>query len=88
MRRSSGPLEVRLAEPLPDPARVFGALDGIRAWRNGHGAGVYVVDVTDPERDAAAVARAVVGAGASLVRLAEVEASLEDAYLELLGGGS
>ncbi len=82
--RSSGSLEVRLGEPLRDPDGVFGAVDGIRGWRNGHGAGVYVVDVLDPEQDAAEVARAVVGAGAPLIRLCEIETSLEDAYLELL----
>jgi hypothetical protein len=65
---------------------VFGSVDGIRGWRNGHGEGVYLVDVADPEEGAAGVARAVVGAGASLVRLCEVETSLEHAYLELLDG--
>jgi ABC-2 type transport system ATP-binding protein len=83
-RMSSGSLEVRLGAPLPDPEQVFGAVDGIRGWRNGHGAGVYIVDAGDPETGAPKVARAVVGAGASLVRLCEVETSLEDAYLELL----
>jgi hypothetical protein len=38
----------------------------------------------DPARGAADVARAVVGAGASLLRLCEVETSFEDVYLELL----
>jgi ABC-2 type transport system ATP-binding protein len=82
-RMSSGQLEVRLREALRDPARVFAAA-GVRAWRNGTDVGVYVVDVDDPEAAAPAVARAVVGAGASLVRLCEVETSLEDAYLELV----
>src|SRR6266511_2954730 len=83
-RRSSGSLEVRLGEPLRNPGSVFGAVDGIRGWRNGRGAGVYVIDVGDPEQGAADVARAVVGAGASLIRLCEIETSLEDVYLELL----
>jgi hypothetical protein len=81
---SSRALEVRLSEPLRDPATVFGAVDGIRGWRNGQGAGVYVVDVADPDAVAPGVARAVVGSGASLVRLCEIATSLEDAYLELV----
>jgi ABC-2 type transport system ATP-binding protein len=77
-------LEVRLREPLQDPAAVFGAIDGVSAWRNGQGAGVYVVDVGDPEAVAPVVARAVVESGAALLRLSQVETSLEDAYLELV----
>jgi len=85
-RRSSGSLEVRLGEPLRDPDDVFGEIEGVRRWRNGRRTGVYVVDVEDPQEGAADVARAVVAAGASLVRLCEIESSLEDAYLELLDG--
>jgi ABC-2 type transport system ATP-binding protein len=84
--RFSGLLEVRVREPLKDPDSVFGAADGIRSWKNGRGAGVYVVDVADRDEGAANIARAVVAAGASLIRLCEAEASLEDAYLELLDG--
>jgi ABC-2 type transport system ATP-binding protein len=73
-------LEVRVAEPLRDPGKVFGP----KSWRNGRAPGVYIVEVEDPQRDAPEVARAVVGAGAALVRLGEVATSLEDAYLELL----
>jgi hypothetical protein len=73
-----------VAEPLRDPGQVFGAVDGVRGWRNGHAEGVYIVDVCDQEKAAAGVARAVVRAGAALVRLCEVEASLEDAYLALM----
>ena len=83
-RLSPGSLEVRLAAPLRDPDRVFGGVEAVSGWRNGLGAGVYVVDLRDPERGAADVARAVVGAGASLLRLCEVETSFEDVYLELL----
>jgi ABC-2 type transport system ATP-binding protein len=86
-RRSGRALEVRLLEPLGDPGAVFGAVAGMQRWENGHGTGVYVVEVDDPERGAAGVARAVVGAGASLVRLGGVETSLEDVYLDLLEEG-
>ncbi len=82
--RKSGALEVRLRKPLTDPVKVFGSVEGIRGWRNGRGEGVYFVDVEDPEEGAARVASAVVGAGGSLVRLCEVETSLESAYLDLL----
>ena len=85
--RSARSLEVRLREPLRLPAAVFGRVDGVQSWRNGGVPGVYVVEVRDPESDAADVARAVVEAGGALVRLGELEASLEDAYLELLDGG-
>jgi ABC-2 type transport system ATP-binding protein len=84
---SPGALEVRLSEPLRDPAAVFGSVVGVRGWRNGRGAGVYVVDVPDPRALAPSVARAIVESGASLVRLCPVERSLEDAYLELVEGG-
>jgi ABC-2 type transport system ATP-binding protein len=77
-------LEVRLAEPLRDPGHVFDAVGGIRGWRNGRGAGVYLLDVEDPEKVAPDVARAVVGSGASLVRLSELDTSLEDVDLELM----
>jgi ABC-2 type transport system ATP-binding protein len=82
--RKSGALEVRLREPLRDPEKVFGSVQGIRAWTNGQGEGVYVVDVDDPDEDAPRVATAVVNTGGSLVRLCEVETSLERAYLELM----
>ena len=75
-----------MREPLRDPDVVFGGVEAVSGWRNGQGAGVYVVDLRDPERGAADVARAVVGAGASLLRLCEIETSFEDVYLELLDG--
>jgi ABC-2 type transport system ATP-binding protein len=83
-RMAPSALEVRLAEPLPDAATVFGAVPGIQGWHNGQAPGVYVVEAADPAAAAPAVARAVVGAGASLLRLVELQTSLEDAYLGLL----
>jgi ABC-2 type transport system ATP-binding protein len=83
--RLSGPLEVHLGAPLPDPARVFGNLAAVRRWRHGSGPGVYLLEVD--EAGAADVARAVVGAGASLLRLQPSTASLEDIYLDLLEAG-
>jgi ABC-2 type transport system ATP-binding protein len=83
-RISPRALEVRVREPLDDPAAVLGALEGVSGWQNGNGAGVYVVDAADPEAVAPVVAKAVVDSGAALVRLSPVERSLEDAYLELV----
>jgi ABC-2 type transport system ATP-binding protein len=77
-------LEVRLRKPLPDPAAFFSAIDGVSDWRNGQGAGVYVVGAGDPEAVAPVVAKAVVESGAALLRLTQVETSLEEAYLELV----
>jgi ABC-2 type transport system ATP-binding protein len=85
-RMAPGALEVRLAEPLRDPEAVFGAVPGLDGWQNGRGAGVYVVRVADPRSAAPELARALVGAGASLLRLGELETSLEQAYLGLIGG--
>jgi ABC-2 type transport system ATP-binding protein len=87
LTRRGSALEVRLREPLEGPERVFGSVEGVLGWRNGGGPGVYVLEVTDPEQNAPDVARAVVAAGASLVRLGALETSLEDAYLELLERG-
>jgi ABC-2 type transport system ATP-binding protein len=76
-------LEVRLAAPLPDPAAVFGSVDGLTTW-TADDSGGYVLQVQDPPSAAPAVARAVVGAGADLMRLDEVHHSLEDVYLQLI----
>jgi ABC-2 type transport system ATP-binding protein len=76
-------LEVRLAAPLADPAAVFGAVDGVTTW-TADGSGGYVLQVRDPPSAAPGVARAVVGAGADLVRLDEVRHTLEDVYLQLI----
>ena len=46
--------------------------------------GCYQLTVTDPDTAAPAVARALVGAGADIVSMAESRHSLEDVYLELI----
>jgi ABC-2 type transport system ATP-binding protein len=80
----SGALEVRLAEPLPDPDQVFGPIDGISGWQPGPQPGSYVLAVAEPAVVAPRVVRALVAAGADVIRVAEVEHSLEDVYLELV----
>jgi ABC-2 type transport system ATP-binding protein len=96
LRRSlfSRALEVTVAKPLPDPGSLFQAIPGVQGWHvdgtsdAGHPGGVdgaaYALDVTDVAQVAPAVARSLVAAGSDIVRLAEVEHSLEDVYLELL----
>jgi ABC-2 type transport system ATP-binding protein len=80
----SGALDVRLAEPLPDPDQVFGAIDGVSGWQPGPEPGSYVLSVAEPAAVAPGVVRALVAAGADVIRVAEVEHSLEDVYLELV----
>ena len=80
-RLFSSALEVRTSAPLADPAAVF---DGVGRWES-LGDSSYRVQVPEPESAAPLVARAVVAAGAGLVRLAEAKHSLEDVYLELVG---
>jgi ABC-2 type transport system ATP-binding protein len=76
-------IEVRLAAPLSDPAGIFDSLQGIGRWtgEDGH----YVVEVDDPNVSTPVLATALVRAGARVLRIAEVEHSLEDVYLELVG---
>jgi ABC-2 type transport system ATP-binding protein len=80
----SGALEVRLAEALPDPERVFGPITRISAWQPGPVPGSYVLQTAEPAAVAPEVVRALVAAGADVIRVAEVEHSLEDVYLELV----
>ena len=44
----------------------------------------YTLAVSDPDSAAPAVARALVGAGADILSIAESRHSLEDVYLELI----
>ena len=84
LRRSLGSaLEVEVARPLDDPAGVFAEVPGVAGWSGSDGR--YRLETADPRAAAPAVARALVRAGADVVRLAETTHSLEDAYLELLG---
>jgi len=80
----SGALEIRLAEPLADPDRVVGMVAGISGWQPGAEPGSYILQTAEPAAVAPEVVRALVAAGAAVVRVAEVEHSLEDVYLELV----
>ena len=63
---------------------VFGALGEVEGWEQAPSADGYVLIVSDPEIAAPAVARALVGAGADILSIAESRHSLEDVYLELI----
>jgi ABC-2 type transport system ATP-binding protein len=78
----SAAIEIRTAQPLRNPDAVFEALDGVTSWRMENGS--YLVAVSDPPSIAAELARRVIGAGADLIHLAEVNRSLEDVYLQLV----
>jgi ABC-2 type transport system ATP-binding protein len=75
-------LEVRLRAPLDDPEAVFNALPGVERWEQALPG--YALAVADPGFAAPAVARALVGAGADILSIAESRHSLEDVYLELI----
>jgi ABC-2 type transport system ATP-binding protein len=77
-------IEVRLAAPLADPAGTFGAVAGVDRWSGENGR--YLLEVDDPGITTPLLADALVRGGARVLRIAEVEHSLEDVYLELVGG--
>ncbi len=84
-------LTVRVLARLADPDRVFAGLAGVTSWQEAHsadpttGAGVaYTLAVTDADRAAPAVARALVGADADVLSISEARHSLEDVYLQLI----
>jgi ABC-2 type transport system ATP-binding protein len=75
-------LDVRLRAPLDDPEAVFGAVSGIEGWEQTPSG--YTLTVSDPDLAAPALARALVGADAGILSIAESRHSLEDVYLELI----
>ena len=76
-------LDVRVRAPLGEPAGVFAQLPGVEGWEQAT-SGSYVLTVSDPDTAAPGVARALVGAGADILSIAESRHSLEDVYLELM----
>jgi ABC-2 type transport system ATP-binding protein len=76
-------LEVRTGAPLDDPGRLFGGLADVQGWER-KPTGSYELTVADPDAAAPALARALVGAGADILAMAESRHSLEDVYLELI----
>src|SRR5487761_1997230 len=76
-------LEVRTRSQLDDPGRVFNGLASVEGWEQSP-SGSYVLNVTDPDAAAPGIARALVGANADILSIAESHHSLEDVYLELV----
>ena len=76
-------LVVKTLTPLSDPASLFSGVSSVQEWHAGDD-GSYVLRVTDPTVAAPAVTRALVGAGADVLSIAETQHSLEDVYLELI----
>lgn len=70
--------------PLPDPDRVFNAVDGVTSWSLDENGG-YVLVVNDVRLAAPQVTRALVQAGGDVLSLVEGHHSLEEVYLELVG---
>jgi len=76
-------VDVRLRAPLDDPDKaVFGAVPGVEGWEQTPSG--YTLTVSDPDLAAPALARALVGADADILSIAESHHSLEDVYLELI----
>jgi ABC-2 type transport system ATP-binding protein len=76
-------LLVRTVAPLTDIAELFSHIPGVEEWRV-DADGWYELTVTDPKVVAPEVTRALVGAGADVLSIAESQHSLEDVYLELI----
>ena len=81
-------LDVTVAAALPEPGRVFGGIPAVQGWKAagppGGGPAGYVLTVSDVARAAPAVTRALVGAGADVLSIAQSRPSLEDVYLQLV----
>jgi ABC-2 type transport system ATP-binding protein len=75
-------VDVRLRAPIDDPKAVFGTVPEIEGWEQRPSG--YSLTVSDPDLAAPALTRALVGAGADILSIAEVRHSLEDVYLELI----
>jgi ABC-2 type transport system ATP-binding protein len=69
--------------PLADPGHVFAGLPAVDGWSE-DGPASYILAVSDVTLAAPAVTRALVEAGADVLRVGEPQHSLEDVYLELI----
>jgi ABC-2 type transport system ATP-binding protein len=76
-------LLVRTLAPLGDPGQLFSHVPSVEEWHVDSD-GAYELTVTDPKVAAPEVTRALVGAGADVLSIAESQHSLEDVYLELI----
>jgi ABC-2 type transport system ATP-binding protein len=76
-------LLIKTLTPLGDADQLFSHLPAVEEWR-ADADGSYELTVTDPKVAAPEVTRALVGAGADVLSIAESQHSLEDVYLELI----
>jgi ABC-2 type transport system ATP-binding protein len=76
-------LVVKTVGPLPDPGALFGSISGLEEWHS-DGPGSYELSVDDVARVAPELTRGLVGAGADVLSIGEVQHSLEDVYLEMI----
>jgi ABC-2 type transport system ATP-binding protein len=76
-------ISVETVTPLAAPDAVFGSVSSVEGWSN-EGRSSYLLSVTDTKVAAPDVARALVGAGADILSIAESRHSLEDVYMELV----
>jgi ABC-2 type transport system ATP-binding protein len=76
-------ITVKTLTPLPDPVGVFADIPALDSWQS-EGKSGYVLTVSDTEKAAPAVTRALVAAGADVLSIGESRRSLEDVYLELV----
>jgi ABC-2 type transport system ATP-binding protein len=75
-------VRARTVRPLADPGALLDTLPGAKGWRWQDGA--YVISVDEPSAVVPELARRLVGAGADILELGEVDHSLEDVYLQLV----
>jgi ABC-2 type transport system ATP-binding protein len=75
-------VDVRLRAPLDDSQAVLGAMLEVEGWEQTPSG--YTLTVSDPDRTAPALARALVAASSDILSLAESHHSLEDIYLKLI----
>jgi ABC-2 type transport system ATP-binding protein len=76
-------LVVKTLTPLSDPDRLFRRIPAVESWMSEE-PGFYELSVSDPRVAAPEVTRGLVGAGADVLSIGEVQHSLEDVYLELI----
>jgi len=76
-------LLVETVARLAAPEAIFGSVASVESW-SAEGSSSYLLSVTDTKTAAPEVARALVGAGADILSIAEARHSLEDVYMELV----
>ncbi len=76
-------LSVETLAPLAVPEAIFGSVTSVEGW-SAEGSSSYLLSVTDTKVAAPEVARALVGAGADILSIAESRHSLEDVYMKLV----